>query len=103
MLPELKNFDLIQTMDLDFGLSPSLQRGTEILLSEGLYTLWAARNEVTFGRRQYDGPTVRGLVERRFKIRLKAELQLHGLQRFVSQWPNQWWWRPHLNDVEFLF
>jgi hypothetical protein len=64
-------------MDLDFGLPPSLQRGAEILFSEGLYTLWTARNEVTFGRRQHNGLSVRDLAIRRIKVRLKAELKLH--------------------------
>jgi hypothetical protein len=77
--------------------------GTEILFSEGLYTLWTARNEVTFGRRQHDGLSVGELAIRRFKVRLKADLRLHGLQHFTEQWPQGWWWRLHHNDVEFLF
>jgi hypothetical protein len=101
--PLLKNLDLIQAMDLDFGLPPSLQRGAEILFSEGLYTLWTARNEVTFGRREHDGLSVRELAVRRIKVRLKADLRLHGLQHFTEQWPQGWWWRLHHNDVEFLF
>jgi hypothetical protein len=76
-------------MDLAFGLPPSLQRGAEILLSEGLYTLWTARNEVTFGRRQHDGLSVRELVIRRFKVRLTADLRLHGQQSFIDQWPKE--------------
>jgi hypothetical protein len=44
ILPFLMNFNLTQLMDLDFGLPSSIQRGAEILLSEGLYTLWTARN-----------------------------------------------------------
>jgi hypothetical protein len=103
ILPFLKNFDLIQLMDLDFGLPPSLQRGAEILFSEGLYTLWTARNEVTFGRRQHDGLSVRELAIRRIKVRLKADLRLHGLQQFMDQWPQGWWWRIHQNDITFLF
>jgi exonuclease III len=101
--PVLKNFDLVRTMDLDFGLPASLQRGTEILFSEALYTLWTARNEVTFGRRQHDGASTRELTVRRIKVRLKAELRLHGWQHFKSQWPQDWWWRAHNEDVEFLF
>jgi hypothetical protein len=101
--PVLKNFDLVRTMDLDFGLPASLQRGTEILFSEALYTLWTARNEVTFGRRQHDGASTRELTVRRIKVRLKAELRLHGWQHFKSQWPQDWWWRAHNEDVDFLF
>jgi hypothetical protein len=102
-IPTLKKFDLIQIMDLDFGLPPSLQRGAEILFSEGLYTFWTARNEVTFGRRQHDGLSVRELAIRRIKVRRKAELRLHGIQQFTDQWPQGWWWRIHQNDVSFLF
>jgi hypothetical protein len=101
--PVIKNMDLVRAMDLDFGLPAGLQRGTEILFSEGLYTLWTARNEVTFGRRQHDGASARELVVRRIKVRLKAEYRLHGLQHFATQWPKDWWWRLHLDDIEFLF
>jgi hypothetical protein len=69
ILPFIKDFNLTQLMDLDFGLPPSSQRGAEILLSEGLYTLWTARNEVTFERRQHDGLSVRDHVIRRIKVR----------------------------------
>jgi hypothetical protein len=103
ILPFLKNLDLIQLMDLDFGLPPSLQRGAEILFSGGLYTLWTARNEVTFGRRQHDSLSIRSLAIRRISVRLKAELKLHGRQQFEDQWPQGWWWRFQQNDVVFLF
>jgi hypothetical protein len=103
ILPFLKNLNLNQTMDLDFGLPSSIQRGAEILLSEGLYTLWTARNEVTFGRQQHDGLSVRESVIRCFKVRLKAELCLHGQQTFIDQWPKAWWWSFNNNDVEFFF
>jgi hypothetical protein len=73
-------------MDLDFGLPPSLQRGAEILLSEGLYTLWTARNEVIFERRQHDGLSVRDLAIRRIKVRLKAEWKLQGPSQFQDLW-----------------
>jgi hypothetical protein len=82
IIPVLKKFDLVRAMDLDFGLPASLQRGTEILFSEGLYTLWTARNEVTFGRRQHDGSSARELAVRRIKVRLKAEYRLHGFNTF---------------------
>jgi hypothetical protein len=102
-LPFLKNLDLIQAMDLAFGLPPSLQRGAEILFSEGLYTLWTARNEVTFGRRQYDGPSVRELAARRIKVRLKAEYRLYGSQQFTDRWPPNWWWHFQGSEISFAF
>jgi hypothetical protein len=52
----LSNNQQLLLLDLDFGLPPSLQRGTEILFSEGLYTLWTARNEITFQRRTHMQP-----------------------------------------------
>jgi hypothetical protein len=73
ILPFLCNINLIELVDLDFGLPPSLQRGAEILLLEGLYTLWTARNEVTFERRQHDGCSVRDFFMRRARIRIKTE------------------------------
>jgi hypothetical protein len=89
-------------MVLDFGLPPSLQRGAEILLSEGLYTLWSARNEVTF-ERQHDGLSVRDLAIRRIEIRLKAEWKLQGPSQFQDLWQHNWWWQNHQGNIVFLF
>jgi hypothetical protein len=79
---------------VDFGLPPSLQ-------GEQKFTLWTARNEVTFGRRQHDGLSIRSL--RQISVMLKAELRLHGRQQFTDHWPQGWRWRFQQNDVVFSF
>jgi hypothetical protein len=103
ILPLLQNFNLTQLMDLDFELPPNLQRGAKILLSEGLYTLWTARNEVTFERRQHDNHTVHDLFMRRIKVRLKTEWTIQGPTQLAELWQHNWWWQQQGVNIVFLF
>jgi hypothetical protein len=103
ILPILQNFNLTQLMDLGFGLPPSLQRRTGILLSEGLYTLWTARNEVTFERRQHDNRTAHDPFMRRIKVRLKTEWTIQGPTQFAELWQHNWWWQRQGINIVFLF
>jgi hypothetical protein len=89
--------------DPDFGLPPGLQRGAVIPLSEGLYTLWTARNEVTFHRRHHNADSICGIFRSRLKLRLRAERTRLDRQRFADLWHDDWWWREHNGVIDILF
>jgi hypothetical protein len=103
VFPYIGSLSPTQMFDLDFGLLPSLQRGAVIPLSEGLYTLWTARNEVTFQRRQHNTDSICALFRRRLKIRLRAERARLDRQRFADLWRDDWWWCEHNGIIDILF
>jgi hypothetical protein len=103
VFPYIASLSPTQMFDLEFGLLPSLQRGAVIPLSEGLYTLWTARNEVTFQRRHHNTDSICALFRRRLKIRLRAERARLDRQRFADLWLDDWWWREHNGIIDILF
>jgi hypothetical protein len=100
--PSLRTLDFQKVVDFDFGLAPSLQRGAEILLSEGLYTLWTTRNEVTFGRRKHTSDSAKSLFVGRLKVRLKMEWIHRETDDFANQWETSWWWTKQNNSLQLF-
>jgi hypothetical protein len=103
VFPYLASLSPPQMFDLDLGLPPSLQRGAVIPLSEGLYTLWTARNEVTFHRRHHNADSICAMFRRRLKLRLRVERTRLDSQRFAELWQDHWWWREHNGVIDILF